>query len=98
MDALLPTYTLRSRGPLLRLDAAIPAVTFCEWTELTAFPARRTYFSALEERAERDEMKLQLLTLITLSAALPLLAAEESPLLKTPKDKISYSIGMNIGQ
>jgi len=27
-----------------------------------------------------------------------MLAAEESPLLKTPRDKISYSIGMNIGQ
>ena len=43
-------------------------------------------------------MKLRLLTLIGVSAALTMLAAEESPLLKTPRDKISYSIGMNIGQ
>jgi len=31
-------------------------------------------------------------------AALSLNAAEESPLLKTPKDKVSYTLGMNIGR
>src|SRR5437867_13235423 len=43
-------------------------------------------------------MKLYLFALTGAGAALTLLAAEESPLLKTPKDKISYSIGMDIGR
>src|SRR5438067_1117386 len=43
-------------------------------------------------------MKLQLLAIIGAGAALNLLAAEESPLLKTPKDRISYAISMDIGK
>ena len=43
-------------------------------------------------------MKLQLLTVIGAGAVLSLMAADESPLLKTPKDRISYAIGMDIGK
>src|SRR4051812_31977154 len=43
-------------------------------------------------------MKLQLLAIMVASAASSLIAAEENPLLKTPKDKVSYSIGMDIGR
>ena len=41
-------------------------------------------------------MKLQLIALLTVSAVLSLSAAEESPL-KTSKDKVSYAVGVNIG-
>src|ERR1043166_878608 len=43
-------------------------------------------------------MKLQLLMIIGAGAVLSLMAADESPLLKTPKDRISYAIGMDIGK
>jgi len=43
-------------------------------------------------------MKLQLLTVIGAGAVLSLMAADESPLLKTPKDRVSYAIGMDIGK
>ena len=41
-------------------------------------------------------MKLPLIALLSAGAALTLSAADESPL-KTPRDKVSYSIGLNIG-
>src|SRR6266849_7711816 len=43
-------------------------------------------------------MKLQSLMMASVLAALNLMAADGSSLLKTPKDKISYSIGMDIGR
>src|SRR5258707_1643373 len=43
-------------------------------------------------------MKVCLLAMMGVGAALSLTAAEESPLLKTPKDKVSYTLGMNIGR
>ena len=42
-------------------------------------------------------MKLALITVLGAGAALGLSAAEESPL-KTQKDKLSYTIGMNLGK
>ncbi len=46
----------------------------------------------------KNEMKLYVLVMLGSGAGLTLLAAEENPLVKTPKDKISYSIGMDIGR
>ena len=43
-------------------------------------------------------MKMRLLALLVCSVAFTLMGADENPLLKTPRDKISYSLGMNIGQ
>jgi FKBP-type peptidyl-prolyl cis-trans isomerase FklB len=43
-------------------------------------------------------MKLHLLAMMGVGAALSLIAAEESLVLKTPKDKVSYSVGMDIGR
>src|SRR4051812_10943350 len=54
--------------------------------------------SAPERRVEREDMRLHLFALMVAGIALPLVAAEDSTLLKSPKDKISYSIGMSIGQ
>jgi len=47
---------------------------------------------------ERNEMKVSLLAIMSIGAALSLVAAEQLPQLKTPKDKTSYSIGMDIGR
>jgi FKBP-type peptidyl-prolyl cis-trans isomerase FklB len=46
---------------------------------------------------KNNEMKLALIALLGVGAALTVRAADESPL-KTQKDKLSYTIGMNIGK
>ena len=43
-------------------------------------------------------MKLQFLVMMGLGAAMTLVEAQETPALKTPKDKMSYSIGMSVGR
>src|SRR5438132_9690581 len=48
--------------------------------------------------AERDDMRLYLIVLISAGAALASIAAEEHSLLKTPADKMSYALGMSMGQ
>src|SRR2546428_13797594 len=53
-------------------------------------------WTAIEQ--ERDQMKLYVLAMLGAGAAFSLMAAEQSSLLKTPKDKTSYTIGMNIGR
>jgi FKBP-type peptidyl-prolyl cis-trans isomerase FklB len=46
----------------------------------------------------KNEMKYYVLVMMAAGAALKLMAAEDNSLVKTPKDKISYSIGMDIGR
>ena len=43
-------------------------------------------------------MKLSYIAALSLGAALSVSAAEPSPALKDPKDKLSYSIGMDIAR
>ena len=42
-------------------------------------------------------MKSSIIALVTVFVALPLFAQEKSTQLKDAKDKVSYSIGLNIG-
>jgi FKBP-type peptidyl-prolyl cis-trans isomerase FklB len=43
-------------------------------------------------------MKLPILVMMGFGAAMTLVEAQEPPVLKTPKDKMSYSIGMSVGR
>jgi FKBP-type peptidyl-prolyl cis-trans isomerase FklB len=65
---------------------------------LTASFAPRNRFPTRAPRLEESyEMKLSLIALVGLGAALSVSAAEESPF-KTTKEKASYALGLNIGK
>jgi FKBP-type peptidyl-prolyl cis-trans isomerase FklB len=52
----------------------------------------------MASEAERDDMRLYLIVLMSAGAALAAMAAEQTSPLTNPRDKMSYTLGMSMGQ
>jgi len=82
----------------VRLDGRAAAVTF--WGGFNALPARRYGFDAKGDASHRHSMKSSLLTAIGLGLTLGItgFAADDAALIQTPKGKMSYAVGLEMGR